>query len=144
LEVETRELVFVAHEQREEREHLVRLDKWLWAARFYKTRALATEAIGGGKVHVNGERARASKVVQLGLELSISQGGVERVVVVKGLSARRGPAGLAGQMFEEKEESVARREAFKELRNQDLTAPTLDDHRNKRGRRYLRRLKTDR
>jgi len=139
------EPAFVAHEQREDREHLVRLDKWLWAARFYKTRALATEAIGGGKVYVNGERARASKVVQLGLEIRVSQGGMERVVVVKGLSARRGPAGLAGQMFEETTESASRREAFKELRSQDLTiAPTLDDHRNKRGRRYLRRLKTDR
>ena len=73
----------------------VRLDKWLWAARFYKTRALAAEAIDGGKVDVNRGRAKRAKMVQSGDEVCIRQTPFEHVVVVRGISERRGPASVA-------------------------------------------------
>jgi ribosome-associated heat shock protein Hsp15 len=70
----------------------VRLDKWLWAARFFKTRALASEAIGGGKVQVNGDRAKRARPLQVGDEVRVRLGPYEHLVVVKALSAHRGPA----------------------------------------------------
>src|SRR5262245_17809666 len=79
----------------------VRADKWLWAARFYKTRSLAIEAIAGGKVHVNGERAKPAKPLQVGDELRIRQGPYEFLVVVRALADRRGPAALAATLYEE-------------------------------------------
>jgi ribosome-associated heat shock protein Hsp15 len=70
----------------------VRLDKWLWAARFYKTRALASEAIGGGKVQVNGDRAKRARALQVGDDIRVRQGPYSYQVVVRELSSRRGPA----------------------------------------------------
>ncbi len=72
----------------------VRLDKWLWAARFFKTRAIAKQMIEGGKVHYDGQRAKCSKVVELGATLKVRQGWDERVVVVKALSEQRRGAAL--------------------------------------------------
>jgi ribosome-associated heat shock protein Hsp15 len=88
----------------------IRVDKWLWAARFYKTRALAAEAIAGGKVQVNGDRVKRAKALQIGDEVRIRQGPYEHLVVVRGLSDRRGPAAQAAQLYEEKPESKAARE----------------------------------
>jgi ribosome-associated heat shock protein Hsp15 len=79
----------------------VRLDKWLWAARFYKTRALAADAIDGGKVQVNGERAKRSKMVQTGDEIRIRNGPYEQLVHVTALSERRGPASVAAELYQE-------------------------------------------
>jgi ribosome-associated heat shock protein Hsp15 len=87
----------------------MRLDKWLWAARFFKTRSLAVEAIGGGRVSVNGERAKPAKELRVGDTLAIRRPPFEHVVVVKGLSDKRGPAAVAAELFAETEESRARR-----------------------------------
>jgi len=85
----------------------VRIDKWLWAARFYKTRSLASEAIKGGKVHVNGNRTKPSREVELGDTLILRQGFDEKTVVVQALSDKRGPATVAQQLYSETEESMA-------------------------------------
>ena len=87
----------------------VRLDKWLWAARFFKTRSLAVEAIEGGRVSVNGERAKPAKALKVGDAVSIRKPPFEYAVVVKDLSDQRGSATIAAGLFEETEESRARR-----------------------------------
>jgi ribosome-associated heat shock protein Hsp15 len=89
----------------------IRLDKWLWAARFFKTRGLAAEAVGGGKVAINGARPKPSRVVRAGDELTIRRGPFEWIVVVRGVSRLRGPAPQAQALYQETEESVRRREA---------------------------------
>ena len=83
----------------------VRLDKWLWAARFYKTRSLATDAVGGGKVEVNGERAKPAKAVKPGDEIRLRLGPYEHVLVVRQLAERRGPASAAQALYEETQAS---------------------------------------
>jgi ribosome-associated heat shock protein Hsp15 len=83
----------------------VRLDKWLWAARFYKTRSLATDAVGGGKVEVNGERAKPAKAVKPGDEIRLRLGPYEHVLVVRQLAERRGPAAAAQALYEETQAS---------------------------------------
>jgi ribosome-associated heat shock protein Hsp15 len=88
----------------------MRLDKWLWAARFFKTRALAVEAIDGGRVSLNGERAKRAKQVTAGVEVRIRAGAFETIVVVRDVSARRGPASEAQLLYEETAESKAGRE----------------------------------
>ena len=90
----------------------VRVDKWLWAARFFKTRALAAEAIEGGKVEVNGERAKRARALQVGDRLWLRMGAFEHHLVVRGLSNRRGPASEAQQLYEETEASRKAREAL--------------------------------
>jgi ribosome-associated heat shock protein Hsp15 len=90
----------------------VRLDKFLWAARFFKTRSLAAEAIAGGKVSVNGERAKPSKNVREGDRLSVRRPPFESIVVVRALSERRGPAAEAQALYEETQESRAKRAAL--------------------------------
>jgi ribosome-associated heat shock protein Hsp15 len=94
----------------------VRLDKWLWAARFFKTRALSAEAIDKGRVSVNGQVAKASREPRVGDTLEFRQGNDWRTVTVRGLSAVRGPAPVAQQLYEETPESVARRVAAAEQR----------------------------
>ena len=83
----------------------VRADKWLWAARFFKTRGLAVEAISGGRVHVNGQRIKPAKEIAVGDELEISIGQSRFVVTVRGTAERRGPATEAQKLYEETEES---------------------------------------
>jgi ribosome-associated heat shock protein Hsp15 len=120
----------------------VRVDKWLWAARFYKTRALAAEAIGGGKVQVNGERVKRARALQTGDEVRIRQGPYEHVVLVRGLSDRRGPAALAAGLYEEKPESRAAREAMA-LQLKSLHAAFVPERGRptKKDRREINRLK---
>jgi ribosome-associated heat shock protein Hsp15 len=104
------------HDQRDEQQDdddppgRMRLDKWLWAARFFKTRAIAVEAIDGGRVSVNGERAKRSKLVQEGMEVRVRIGPYETIVEVRDISARRGPASEAQLLYEETAESKAGRE----------------------------------
>ena len=98
----------------------VRLDKWLWAARFFKTRSLATEAVGGGKVEVNGERAKPAKAVKPGDEIRLRLGPYEHVLIVRQLLERRGPASVAQTLYEE---TPASREARERLAAQLKMAP---------------------
>src|SRR5712672_961826 len=88
----------------------MRLDKWLWAARFYKTRSAATDAVVGGRVHVNGTRAKPAKDVATGDEIELTVGVVRRVVEVLALSEKRGPAPVAATLYRETPESIAARE----------------------------------
>jgi ribosome-associated heat shock protein Hsp15 len=120
----------------------VRIDKWLWAARFYKTRSLAAEAIAGGKVQVNGERIKRAKPMQIGDEVRIRQGPYEHSVIVRELSERRGPASAAARMYEEKPESRAAREALA-LQLKSLHAAFLPERGRptKKDRREINRLK---
>jgi ribosome-associated heat shock protein Hsp15 len=87
----------------------VRIDKWLWAARFFKTRSLAAEAIAAGKVEVNEERVKPAKLIQIGDSISVRLGPYVHVVSVRGVSERRGPATVAATLYEETAESVAAR-----------------------------------
>ena len=89
-----------------------RLDKWLWAARFYKTRGLAADAVDSGKVEVNGERAKRSRHVQTGDRLRIRIGPYEHIVMVRGISDKRGAAPIAQLLYEEEPESMEAREAM--------------------------------
>lgn len=95
---------------------LVRVDKWLWAARFYKTRALAIEAVNGGHVELNGARVKPAKDVRVGDRLEIVIGQTRRTVDVRALADRRGPASVAQRLYEETAESRAAREQAAELR----------------------------
>lgn len=94
----------------------LRIDKWLWAARFYKTRSLAAEEICKNRVQVNGQDAKAAREVRAGDRVRLRQGHVEREVVVRGISAIRGPAPVAQQLYEETSESLQRREAVAQQR----------------------------
>ena len=95
----------------------LRIDKWLWAARFYKTRSLAADEIGKHRVQVNGEVAKASREVKAGDLVAMRVGGgVDRIVRVRGLSGQRGPAPVAQQLYEETPESLAAQAAAREQR----------------------------
>jgi len=117
----------------------VRIDKWLWAARFYRTRTTAKEAIDGGKVHYQGERVKVSKEIRIGMELTIRQGFEEKTIVVKGLTSIRGNATAAQVLYEETPASIARRELFQAARK--LSNLARPDHRpNKHERQQLQRF----
>ena len=88
----------------------MRIDRWLWAARFFKTRGAATDAVLGGHVHVNGARVKPSKDVRAGDRLEVTLGDVRREVLVRGVGDKRGPAATAATLYEETPESIARRE----------------------------------
>jgi ribosome-associated heat shock protein Hsp15 len=88
----------------------VRLDKWLWAARFFKTRSLATEAVTGGKADVNGERAKPAKAIKPGDEVRLRVGPYEHILIVRALGERRGSAAVAQTLYEETEASIRERE----------------------------------
>ena len=119
----------------------VRIDKWLWAARFFKTRSLASQAVDGGKVKLNGQRVKPAKDVKPGDELMILVGELEWTVGVIALSERRGPAEAARQLYAESEASQARRRTAIEMRR--LQAVPARDERgrpSKRDRRLIRRF----
>ena len=90
----------------------VRIDKWLWAARFYKTRGLAADAIDSGKIEVNGERSKRSRLVQAGDRIRIRSGPYEHMVIVRGVSEKRGSAPIAQTLYEEEPDSKKAREAM--------------------------------
>lgn len=122
----------------------VRLDKWLWAARFFKTRALAAEAIDGGKVDVHGERAKRAKLVQAGDEIRLRQGPIEWCVIVRAVADRRGSAEIARGLYEETADGRRRREAaVEQLRSMPTAFAYGEGKPGKRDRRALRRLKGD-
>jgi len=120
----------------------VRIDKWLWAARFFKTRGAATEAVTGGHVHVNGERVKPARDVKVGDRLEIRRGQQRFTVVVTGLAERRGSASAAAELYEETPESIAEREKRRDERR--LSKPLgsdLSERPTKRDRRRLDALR---
>ncbi|WP_034917602.1 MULTISPECIES: ribosome-associated heat shock protein Hsp15 [Erwinia] len=120
----------------------VRLDKWLWAARFYKTRAVAREMIEGGKVHYNGQRSKPSKLVELNAELTLRQGNDERTVIVLTISDQRRPAVEAQQMYAETAPSIEKREKIALARKMNaLSMPHPDRRPDKKERRDLMKFK---
>ncbi len=120
----------------------IRLDKWLWAARFYKTRALAAEAIAGGKVQVNGDRAKRARPLQVGDEIRVRQGPYEHIVIVRAVSERRGPASQAATLYQETAHSRAARERMA-LELKTLHAAFVPDRGRptKKDRREIEKLK---
>lgn len=118
----------------------LRLDKWLWAARFFKTRSIAKAAIDGGKVHFNGQRVKVSKEIQVGDEIKIRQGFEEKIVQVLALSDKRRGAPEAQALYEETAESIAKRELNAEQRK-TLRHTAPDAKPNKRDRRQLQQIK---
>ena len=117
----------------------LRLDKWLWAARFFKTRGLAAEAIGAGRVSVNAERAKPAKVVKPGDTVEIRRPPYEHVVTVRGISDRRGPAAEAQALYEETAESMARR-ATVAAEMKAMPPPVFKGRPTKKDRRTLERF----
>jgi ribosome-associated heat shock protein Hsp15 len=121
----------------------IRLDKWLWACRFYKTRALAKSMIEGGKVHYNAQRCKASRQVEIGATIKLAQGTDEKTVTVLGLSEKRLAASLAQTLYQETEASTEQRLARAELRKTNsLFAPHPDTKPDKKMRRQLLLLKS--
>jgi ribosome-associated heat shock protein Hsp15 len=126
----------------------VRIDRWLWAARFFRTRGLAQEAIRGGHVHLNGVRVKPSREVKVGDRLSIARETERFEVEVRGLAERRGPAAVAAGLYEENPDSVARREAERAeraLQRRLVTGPPRRPDKRARRRivRFTRKRETD-
>lgn len=120
----------------------VRIDKWLWAARFYKTRSLATDAVDGGKIQLNGESVKPAKAVKVGDEVRIRTGPYEYIVVVQGLAERRGSPAVAQALYEERADSVAARERLREQLRLAPPAFTYEEkgRPTKKDRRELQRF----
>jgi ribosome-associated heat shock protein Hsp15 len=118
----------------------VRIDKWLWAARFFKTRSMAAQAVSGGKVHVNGARIKPARIVQTGDELRIRRGEVEFVVIVQGISAKRRPAKEAQLLYEETESSVQQRQDVRQRKRLEAAGKMYGPMKrpDKRSRRQIR------
>lgn len=120
----------------------VRIDKWLWAARFFKTRALATEAINGGHVHVNGQRIKPARTINIGDRLTVTKPPYTFDVKVLGLSERRGPAAQARELYQETEQSQLKRETLREqIRLQAANNPSPRKRPDKQQRRKIIRFK---
>lgn len=120
----------------------VRLDKWLWAARFYKTRSLAADAIESGKVEVNGDRAKRAKQLQVGDVVKVRLGPYHHIVTVKALSERRGPASVAATLYEEQAEGKKAREALQLQIKLAQTVSAYDRGRpTKKDRRDIEKLR---
>jgi len=117
----------------------LRIDKWLWFARFFKSRSQATAAVAGGLVHLNDERIKASRGVQINDRLTITRDETRLEVIVKGLPTRRGPATEARESYEETPESIAVREARRQQAK--LAPPAPDGRPDKHARRLLRDLR---
>jgi ribosome-associated heat shock protein Hsp15 len=120
----------------------VRLDKWLWAARFFKTRSVARDAVSGGKVHLNGHRAKPGRALNVGDELRIQRGEEEFTITVAELTIRRGPAVIARTLYDESEDSRVNREALAEQKKLERQQNVGRERRpDKRQRRRLIRFR---
>ena len=119
----------------------IRIDKWLWAARFFKTRSLATDAVSGGKIKLNGAPTKASRDVKIGDRVAVFNGETRWEIVVRALSEKRGPASEARLLYEETTESIAAREA-EQMRRKFEVEPAADIHGRptKRDRRQMDRF----
>ena len=121
----------------------IRLDKWLWAARFYKTRSIARNMVDGGKVHYNGQRTKPSKLIDLGAEVKLRQGNNEEIVVIiEILSDQRRGAPVAQTLYKETSNSIKQREENAKLRKlNSLGSPHPDKRPDKKQRRDIMRFK---
>lgn len=128
------------NKNKQKEDDLIRLDKWLWAARFYKTRTIAKEMIDGGKVHYNGQRTKPNKTVEVGARIKLRQGNEEKEVNVTALSTQRRGAVEAQLLYAETAESVAKREQFALARKMNMM-PHPDHKPNKKERRDLLKFK---
>jgi ribosome-associated heat shock protein Hsp15 len=127
----------MAHESTDDADRH-RIDKWLWCARFFKTRSVAAQAVTGGKVHVNGERVKPAHKVRIGDRVSLSLDGAVAEFDVLGLPARRGPAPEARSHYSETPESVERRARLREQhRLAEMSRPRSEGRPDKRDRRRL-------
>ena len=132
----------MAKDKHQQEQENYRLDKWLWAARFYKTRTLAREMVDGGKVHYNGQRTKPSKEVEIGAMIKLRQGNDEKEVQVLALSNLRKAAPLAQQLYQETEESIKRREQLAWARKANaLSMPNPERRPNNKERRDLLKFK---
>src|SRR4051812_7340089 len=122
-----------------------RIDKWLWAARFFKTRSLATEAVAGGKVEVNGDTAKPAKTVKIGDRIRLRLGPLEYRLSVTGIGERRGSAAVAQTLYEESADSLAERQRIAAERRFS-SAPSYEEkgRPSKKDRRELERWRRDR
>ena len=121
----------------------MRLDKWLWAARFYKTRTAATEAVHGGKVDVNGEHARPARAVRIGDTLRIRQPPFDYIVTITALGVRRGSAAQAAALYQENEASIATRERIREQLRYAPQVEFSEGRPDKKARRAIRQWRGD-
>lgn len=120
----------------------VRIDKWLWAARFFKTRSLAKHAVEGGKVHMDGQRIKPSKEIAVGMVLIVRQGWDEKEVIVEGLSEQRRDATYAQTLYTETQASIAKREQSSQQRKlASAMHPVPDQRPNKKQRRQIHQFK---
>lgn len=132
----------MAKDKHQQEQESYRLDKWLWAARFYKTRTLAREMVDGGKVHYNGQRTKPSKEVEIGAMIKLRQGNDEKEVQVLALSNQRKAAPLAQQLYQETKESIKKREQLAWARKANaLSMPNPERRPNKKERRDLLKFK---
>lgn len=119
----------------------LRVDKWLWVARFFKTRSLASDAIKGGKININGQKAKPSKNILINDQLKVKKGLFVYEITVKGLSRHRGPASEAVKLYEESEESLGSRQKITEqLKAESAIRPTTPGRPSKRDRRNIIRF----
>ncbi len=120
----------------------VRIDRWLWAARFFKTRSLAKSAIEGGHVEVDGKRTKPAKEVHVGQALTVRRGNSEMTIIIEALSAQRGPASVAQLLYHETAESIEQRETLSARRKMERAGLKVPVTRpSKKDRRNLRKLK---
>ncbi len=119
----------------------IRIDKWLWAARFFKTRALASKAVDGGKVHLNGHRVKSSRPIQIGDQLEVTRSQIKTIVEVIGLSDKRGPAKEAQLLYEETIESIQQRELNSQQRKiLNASMPRSKGKPDKHQRKQIRKV----
>lgn len=119
----------------------LRLDKWLWAARFYKTRSIARNMVDGGKVHYNGQRSKPSKIVELGAVITLRQGNEEKTVMIEIISGQRRGAPEAQTLYSETTESVAKRAEYALQRKLNAHNPSPERRPDKKQRRDLIKFK---
>jgi ribosome-associated heat shock protein Hsp15 len=125
----------------EKKSERLRLDKWLWAARFFKTRSVAKQAIDGGKVYCEGSRCKPGKEVEVGMKVRLRQGFDERTVVIRAISEQRRGAPEAQLLYEETEESIEARLKEQALRKAGPSHPVTSGKPNKKDRRLIHRFK---
>ena len=133
----------MSHRSNASEDTQVRLDKWLWAARFYKTRSIARNMVDGGKVHYNGQRSKPSKLVELGAEIRVRQGNEEKTIIVVKLSSARRGAPEAQTLYQETEDIIKQREEHTKLRKLNaFDNPSPEKRPDKKQRRDIIKFKS--